>query len=98
MLYYRVSTAPCLPNTIQVEVDCTSDSEAVVSWSITEGAADFSLTAAISGSEQTLCTTQQNSCNVSGLGCGESYNLSLSASNEQCSLTAPENANITTCE
>lgn len=93
-----VSSAPCLPREVEVEVSCHSDGAAVVSWNSTYGMANFSLTSIVSGSLQTLCTTQQNRCNVTGLTCGETYNLSLTASNQQCSLTAPMHANLTTRE
>lgn len=90
--------APCLPREVEVEVECNSKGAAVVSWNATYGTANFSLTAIVSGSLQTLCATQQNGCNVTGLSCGETYNLSLTASNTQCSLTAPTHANLTTRE
>uniref|UniRef100_A0A3B4UWS1 Fibronectin type-III domain-containing protein n=1 Tax=Seriola dumerili TaxID=41447 RepID=A0A3B4UWS1_SERDU len=91
-----LTSAPCLPREVEVEVNCNSDGAAVVSWNSTYGTANVSLTAIVSGSLQTLCTTQQNRCNVTGLTCGETYNLSLTASNQQCSLTAPTHANLTT--
>ena len=93
-----VSLAPCLPREVEAKVDCNSDGAAVVSWNATYGAANFSLTAIVSGSPQTLCATQQNRCNVTGLSCGETYNLSFTASNTQCSLTAQMHANLTTRE
>ncbi|XP_033507400.2 uncharacterized protein LOC117272533 [Epinephelus lanceolatus] len=91
-----LTSAPCLPREIDVEVDCNSEGAAIVYWNATYGAANFSLTAIVSGSLQTLCETQQNRCNVTGLSCGETYNISLTASNTQCSLTAPMHANLTT--
>ncbi|KAK5888908.1 hypothetical protein CesoFtcFv8_014958 [Champsocephalus esox] len=90
------TTAPCLPREVEIEVDCIHDGAAVVSWNATYGAANLSLTAIVSGSILSLCETQQNSCNVTGLSCGETYNLSFTASNEQCSLSAPMHANLTT--
>lgn len=94
-----LSSAPCMPREVKVEVECNSDDgAAVVSWNATYGTANFSLTAIVGGDLQTLCATQQNSCNVTGLSCGETYNLSLTASNKQCSLTAPTHANLTTRE
>lgn len=92
------SSAPCVPTEIEVDVNCNSDGDAVVSWNSTYGTANFSLTASVSGNLQTLCATQQNSCNVTGLACGETYNLSLTASNTQCSLTVPMHTNLTTRE
>lgn len=91
-----VSSAPCLPRDVEVEVNCNSDGDAVVSWNTTYGTANFSLLAIVSGSLQALCTTQQNRCNVTSLTCGETYNLSLTTSNKQCSLIAPLHANLTT--
>ncbi|XP_008280490.1 mucin-19 [Stegastes partitus] len=91
-----LTSAPCLPQEIQVDVDCNSDGAAVVSWNATHGTANYSLMAVVVGNLQTLCTTQQGACNVTGLSCGETYNLSLTASNEECSLTAQTHANLTT--
>ncbi|KAM4552488.1 fibronectin-like isoform 2-T2 [Odontesthes bonariensis] len=91
-----LTSAPCLPSEVAVEVSCEADGATVVSWNSTYGTANVSLMASGGGSLQTLCTTQHNSCNLTGLSCGESYNLSLIASNEQCSLTAPTHSNFTT--
>ncbi|TNN67818.1 Fibronectin type III domain-containing protein 7 [Liparis tanakae] len=88
--------APCLPREVEVEVDCSSDRAAVVSWNATEGAANLSLSAIVNGSLQTLCVTQQHRCHVTTLTCGETYNLSFTAVNTQCSLTAPMHTNLTT--
>lgn len=87
-----------MPTEVEVEVKCNADGAALVSWNETYGTLNFSLTAIVSGTLQTLCATQQNSCNVTGLSCGETYNLSLTASNSRCSLTAPTYANLTARE
>lgn len=87
-----------MPAELHVDVECSSDVAAVVSWNASYGSANFSLTAIISGTFQTLCTTQHNTCNVTGLSCGETYNLSLTASNDQCSLAAPTRTNLTARE
>lgn len=87
-----------MPAELHVDVKCSSDVAAVVSWNATYGTANFSLTAIISGTLQTLCTTQHNACNVTGLSCGETYNLSLTASNDQCSFAAPTHANLSARE
>lgn len=90
--------APCLPTDVKVEVNCKSEGAALVSWNTTKGTANFSVAAIASGSLQTLCTTQENSCNVTGLSCGETYNINLTASNNQCTITAPTTTNFTTSE
>lgn len=87
-----------MPTEVEVDVRCHSDAAAVVSWNATRGAANFSLIAIVSGELRTLCVTQQNTCNVTGLSCGETYNLSLTASNIQCSVAAPTHVNLSTRE
>lgn len=87
-----------MPAELRADVQCSSDVAAVVSWNASHGTANYSLTAIISGTLQTLCTTQRNTCNVTGLSCGETYNLSLTASNGQCSLAAPTHNNLTARE
>uniref|UniRef100_A0A672FAN5 Fibronectin type-III domain-containing protein n=1 Tax=Salarias fasciatus TaxID=181472 RepID=A0A672FAN5_SALFA len=63
---------------------------AVASWSSTRGAATFTLTADVGGTQETLCSTQDSSCDVRGLSCGRSYSPVLTASNDQCSpLSCP---------
>lgn len=84
-----------MPAELHVDVECSSDVAVVVSWNASYGAANFSLTAVVSGTLQTLCATQRNTCNVTGLSCGETYNLGLTASNERCSLAAPTRTNLT---
>ncbi|KAM9719839.1 uncharacterized protein fndc7rs1 [Menidia menidia] len=92
-----LTAAPCLPGEVQVRVGCEADGAALVSWNPTNGTGNVSVMASGSGgSLQILCTTLHSSCNVTGLSCGETYNLSFAASNEQCSLTAPAHANLTT--
>ncbi|XP_041848242.1 uncharacterized protein LOC121644412 [Melanotaenia boesemani] len=91
-----ITSAPCLPSEVKVEIICQSDGAAEVSWNSIYGTGNVSVMADVGGSLQTLCTTQHNRCNVTGLSCGETYNLSLTVSNKQCSLTAPTHTNLTT--
>uniref|UniRef100_A0AAX7TG83 Fibronectin type-III domain-containing protein n=1 Tax=Astatotilapia calliptera TaxID=8154 RepID=A0AAX7TG83_ASTCA len=87
---------PCLPRDMTVEVNCTSDNAVLVSWNGTYGTTNISLMAVVGGSLQTLCTTQQESCNMTSLSCGETYSLSINASNDQCSLSTQTLSNFTT--
>ncbi|XP_049603206.1 pneumococcal serine-rich repeat protein [Syngnathus scovelli] len=90
-----VTSAPCLPTNVDVEVDCNSDGVAVASWSPPYGIANISLTA--SGSRQFHCQAGLLSiCNLTGLDCGETYNLSLTASNNNCNVTSHMQSNFTT--
>ncbi|XP_061652447.1 uncharacterized protein LOC133488520 [Phyllopteryx taeniolatus] len=88
------TSAPCLPTNIEVEVDCNSDGVAVASWDPPYGTANISLTA--SGGLQVHCQAENNICNVSGLSCGETYNVSLTASNNHCDVASHMPSNFTT--
>ncbi|XP_028988094.1 mucin-4-like [Betta splendens] len=90
-----LTSAPCRPADIKVDVSCQSDGAAVVSWNSTYGTANFSLSADVGGSLRTLCATQQDGCNVTGLSCGQTYTVGITASNAQC-VAAAVNASLTT--
>ncbi|XP_054888996.1 serine-rich adhesin for platelets-like [Poeciliopsis prolifica] len=93
VLYF--TSAPCLPSQVAAEVSCKSGTDAIVSWNASQPT-NISVVASVAGTLQTLCTTPHGSCNVSGLSCGDTYKLSLIATNEQCSLTAQTHVNVTT--
>lgn len=63
-----------------VAVQCANDS-ASVSWAWSDGAASYELTATSYNGAQLKCVTVQNSCNITYLECGQTYNLSLTAFN-----------------
>ncbi|XP_015242186.1 PREDICTED: uncharacterized protein LOC107092315 [Cyprinodon variegatus] len=98
----NLTSAPCLPANITAKVSCESDSDAIVSWSSPtilspiSTQTNISVMTIVGGSPQTLCTTQHSYCNLTGLSCGETHNLSLTATNEQCSLTAQTHISVTT--
>ncbi|MGL6081629.1 MAG: fibronectin type III domain-containing protein [Gammaproteobacteria bacterium] len=73
---------PCLPNpnSFAAAVQCENDS-ASVSWAWSDGAKSYELTATSGTGAQLKCSTTQNSCNITYLECGQTYSLSLTASN-----------------
>lgn len=83
---------------MQAQVDCGSDGAALLSWSYTDGANNYTLSANGMGGEAVSCTTQQNQnhCNVTGLSCGGHYNITLTATNQECQITVPINASFDT--
>uniref|UniRef100_A0AAZ3P4N4 Fibronectin type-III domain-containing protein n=1 Tax=Oncorhynchus tshawytscha TaxID=74940 RepID=A0AAZ3P4N4_ONCTS len=91
-----LSPAPCLPSSVQAQVDCGSDGAALLSWSYTDGANNYTLSANGVEGEVVSCTTQQNHCNVTGLSCGGHYNVTLTATNQECQITVPINASFDT--
>ncbi|KAI7809537.1 hypothetical protein IRJ41_010869 [Triplophysa rosa] len=86
----NMTSAPCVPTNMSAIVDCASDS-ALVSWSASVGAENYSVTALGSGGQEVSCSTQQNHCNISSLYCGQLYELTLTATNQHCEITTTTN-------
>ncbi|KAG5847415.1 hypothetical protein ANANG_G00125810 [Anguilla anguilla] len=80
-----LTTAPCVPDSVVAHVDCVAET-ATFSWNFTDGAQTYTATVAGSGGDQASCTTQDSYCNVTALNCGETYNLTLKSTNQQCQI------------
>ncbi|KAJ8376161.1 hypothetical protein SKAU_G00067410 [Synaphobranchus kaupii] len=80
-----LTAAPCVPDSVEAEVDCVNDS-ALVTWSFSDGAASYAVSATGIGGNMASCSTEDNFCRVTDLSCGETYNLSLTSINEQCNV------------
>ena len=78
-----LSLAPCPAADLSVEVDCNNDM-AQFFWSWSDGAHSYQVTATGSDGALASCETEENSCNVTGLQCGQTYNVSLRAINDNC--------------
>lgn len=89
--------APCVPANVSAIVDCASDS-ALVSWSASVAAENYSVTALGSGGQVVSCSTQQNRCNISSLYCGQLYELALTTTNQQCEITTAINVTFQSSE
>nr|XP_046247875.1 uncharacterized protein LOC124060678 [Scatophagus argus] len=86
-----VKTVPCTPANISSEVDCETSS-LVVSWSESSGADSYIATVQDSNGQITSCQgTTEGSCNVTGVGCGQLYHVSVVSSDGYCdSPSTPE--------
>ncbi|XP_064190128.1 uncharacterized protein LOC135254105 [Anguilla rostrata] len=82
-----LTTAPCAPDSVEVEVDCENGS-ALVTWSYSDGAVSYAVTAAGINGDMAFCSTDNNFCEVTELSCGETYNLTLTSINEQCDFVS----------
>uniref|UniRef100_A0A3B5BI78 Fibronectin type-III domain-containing protein n=1 Tax=Stegastes partitus TaxID=144197 RepID=A0A3B5BI78_9TELE len=78
-LTHPVSSAPCLPQEIQVDVDCNSDGAARSDVELYVGSA-----VKASGGEVRKCNSTGSSCQFAGLDCGETYNLTITAHVQGC--------------
>ncbi|KAL1249579.1 hypothetical protein QQF64_020584 [Cirrhinus molitorella] len=96
-----VHSAPCMPQNIQALVDCQPGT-AVLSWQSGTGAMQYTATAtAVSESGHVLsCESNDTNCELTGLACGESYNITVLAEGDTCSSTATMSGHLNTgpCE
>ncbi|KAM4642168.1 uncharacterized protein O3C94_016554 [Discoglossus pictus] len=81
-------TAPCLPTNVRVQLQCATDVGTLL-WDAAQGATMYA--AMVTGEDgwNSTCTSQNTTCDISGLACGHMYRVSLTASNARCNSTAP---------
>ncbi|CAJ1061142.1 uncharacterized protein LOC117806306 [Xyrichtys novacula] len=80
----EIKTAPCTPAYITSEMDC-EDNTLVVSWVDSPGADSYIATMRDSNGQATSCLgTTEGSCNVTGVGCGQVYHVSVVSSDGCC--------------
>ena len=75
---------PCIPNGVAVEIDC-SKNQATVSWSASEGALSYKVSAQSPQGAMSLCETTDLMCTVTNLTCGQSYSVQVVAQDDICS-------------
>ncbi|KAK2900552.1 hypothetical protein Q8A67_008667 [Cirrhinus molitorella] len=89
---YKIRTAPCRPSSVQANVDCQSK-DVFVSWNPSYVAQSYLLTAVGRNGDLKTCDTSDNNCTLTNLNCSNTYDVSVVASNENC--TSLPSANIT---
>ncbi|KAL1280893.1 hypothetical protein QQF64_015493, partial [Cirrhinus molitorella] len=77
-------TGPCVPQHLTVHY---SPSTALLSWDVTKGATNFTAVAVTPEGLTVTCETSNTSCTFPNLGCGQIYNVSVTAHNSLCSDT-----------
>ncbi|XP_051866723.1 fibronectin type III domain-containing protein 7-like [Pristis pectinata] len=78
-----IQTGPCTSGNISAFVDCDTNT-AKVSWEPSSGS-DFYIATALGINEEThSCTTEDVTCEIVDLQCGQSYNVTVVAVNEIC--------------
>lgn len=77
-------TVPCIPQNVSTDMDCESNSMSI-SWVESNGADSYTATLEDSEGRSTDCQVLgANSCNVSGLNCGKTYHVAVTASDGYC--------------
>ncbi|XP_063796232.1 uncharacterized protein LOC134957920 isoform X2 [Pseudophryne corroboree] len=78
------NSAPCTPSNVTYIRNC-STTMAFVTWSASEGAIDYHVTATESGGMQLFCNSTNNTCWLMDLNCGLSYLVEVVAMGQKCS-------------
>ncbi|XP_058265731.1 uncharacterized protein LOC131365857 [Hemibagrus wyckioides] len=77
-------SAPCRPDIVFVQLNCNSSSFSL-NWTSVNGAVYYTAVARASVGQNSSCTTNSSSCDLRQLACGQIYNITVTASNSQCS-------------
>lgn len=75
---------PCTPNIGSVVLDCFTDS-ALLDWTYSEGAVNYTATARSSSGHVSTCSSNSTNCELPELQCGRTYDVVAVASNGKCS-------------
>lgn len=78
-----LSPAPCTADNVEANMDCENNT-ARVSWPAAQGANSYVVTATGENGHQASCETDEHSCNVTELQCGQMYNVSLTSISDHC--------------
>ncbi|XP_056598960.1 fibronectin type III domain-containing protein 7-like [Triplophysa dalaica] len=81
-----IASAPCAPQGVNGTIDCITNS-AWVSWNENSGAESYTVLAVGDDGDNSNCSTTNTTCSVPDLGCGKSYNFTVTASNTACQST-----------
>ncbi|XP_029473495.1 fibronectin type III domain-containing protein 7-like [Rhinatrema bivittatum] len=82
-------SAPCIVKSVSAVVECATN-VAAVSWDSAVGAESYTSTVTAPDGEQGSCNATGTTCEIQDLQCGQTYAVSVTAFNEQCS--APDSA------
>ena len=88
-------TEPCPPSNVVVGSTCVDDS-ALVSWSPSLVAETYHVVAMGANGHVHTCNTTSSNCSISELHCGQQYDISVTASRENCTSKASQNATLNT--
>lgn len=91
MVYCLLLPVPCTPANISSEVNCETNS-LTVSWAESSGANSYIAKAQDSDGQTITCQgMSEGYCNVTGIGCGQIYHVSVVSSDGYCeSPSTPE--------
>lgn len=77
------SSAPCPPTQVSIQSSCDSDTVSV-SWQTSQGSVSYMAVAESSGGHRTTCNTSLLTCDITGLQCGQTYQIYVSGVDGDC--------------
>uniref|UniRef100_A0A3P8XZQ8 Fibronectin type-III domain-containing protein n=2 Tax=Esox lucius TaxID=8010 RepID=A0A3P8XZQ8_ESOLU len=80
-------SAPCLPDNVVAELDCQSN-VLTVQWQDSPGEDIYTALAIRSDGYQVSCNSSFNSCSITNLPCGQTYDVAVTSSTINCSIIA----------
>ncbi|KAL2097078.1 hypothetical protein ACEWY4_006285 [Coilia grayii] len=86
-LPHMFQSAPCAPTNVTVTPACASGS-ASIRWSSAAGALSYLVTMETTNGDPLFCMTGSTSCAISGLQCGQEYQVFVTAIGNSCNSTS----------
>lgn len=83
MLHVLLSTAPCAPTQLMVDSSCESNNISV-SWQASQGSISYAAVADNVDGRRWSCNTSSTSCQITGLLCGQQYQVYVAGFDEKC--------------
>lgn len=77
--------APCEAANVEFDLNCNDDS-VTVTWSEAEGAVSYKVTAMSDGGLLAMCETEELSCQLTDLECGQTYTITLTVISDLCPI------------
>ncbi|XP_053096527.1 uncharacterized protein LOC113530559 [Pangasianodon hypophthalmus] len=77
-------SVPCTPDIVFAYLNCNSSSFSP-EWTSVTGAVSYTAVARALGGQNSSCSTNSTSCFLRQLACGQIHNITVTASNSQCS-------------
>ncbi|KAE8611013.1 hypothetical protein XENTR_v10012303 [Xenopus tropicalis] len=91
-----IVTAPCMPVNVYTSVECTENSVDIF-WDRSNGSVSYSSTVLGAGGQRYHCSSEDLSCRVPKLHCGEVYSVIVFAENDVCSSQPSHMIEFPTC-
>lgn len=88
-------SVPCNPTNVQASLQCLSNS-AAVTWERASGAVLYQAVGTTDGGHQAMCNNSQTHCDLSGLQCGQTYNVTVVSKDDTCSSVDSDTAHVRT--